>query len=298
MEVNGGETALLVLADGMGGHVGGAMASKLAVRSVIDAYRISDGLVTDKLRDALATANDAIGDEVDAQPELNGMGCTLVAVVISAEGLEWISIGDSPMWLFRDRSMSRLNADHSMAPVFEQLVRVGRMTAEEAATDKKRNALRSALVGEVLSLVDVSSQPVDLQPNDIIVLASDGIDTLSIDEVSESLSNVEQQGLEATVEEILSLVVAAGKLSQDNTTLILYRIASEPISTGAPDLETESQTLIIPQNRSQTSQTKKPPWPRMGKLILLLALVLGMAMGLFYVNTTFNASVPQESAAE
>ena len=298
MEVNGGETGLLVLADGMGGHVGGGMASKLAVRSVIDAYRISDGLVTDKLRDALATANDAIGNEVDAKPALNGMGCTLVAAVISAEGLEWISVGDSPMWLFRDGSMSRLNADHSMAPVFEQLVRVGRMTAEEATTDKKRNALRSALVGEVLSLVDVSSQPVALQPNDIIVLTSDGIDTLSIDEISETLSNVEQQGLEATADEILSLVVAAGKPNQDNTTLLLYRIESEPISTGAPDLETESQTLIIPQNKPETSQTKRSPWPRMAKLTLLLALVLGMAMGLFYVNKTFNASVPQESAAE
>ena len=274
------------------------MASKLAVRSVLDAYRMSDGLVTDKLRDALATANDAIGDEVDAKPELNGMGCTLVAAVISAEGLEWISIGDSPMWLFRDRSVSRLNADHSMVPVFEQLVRVGRMTEEEAATDKKRNALRSALVGEVLSLVDVSSQPVALRPNDIIVLASDGIDTLSTDEIRESLSNIEQQGLEATADEILSSVVAAGKLNQDNTTLLLYRIASEPISTDAPDLETESQTLIIPPSEPRTGQTKKPPWPRMVKHILLVALVLGTAMGLFYVNKTLNTSVPQESAAE
>ena len=299
MEVNGGGAALLVLADGMGGHVGGATASKIAVNSVIDAYSKCDGLVTDRLRDALTAANIAIGDTVQEKPELDGMGCTLVAAVVSADGLEWISVGDSPMWLYRKPSLRRLNADHSMAPVFEQLVKVGRMTAEEAATDKKRNALRSAIVGEELALVDVSSQPVKLQPKDIVVLASDGVETLDEQEIGTALVDVGQSGLEAVADHLLSLVEAAGKPNQDNTTLLLCLVASD--TTGAaipPEEEEETRTLIYPQSKSGSARNRESPRPRVVKWLAILILASGAALGIAYHERIFGVSVSGQHSSE
>ena len=94
------------------------------------------------------------------------MGSTVVVAVISRDGIDWISVGDSPLWLFRDGRLRRLNADHSMAPVLASLVAAGRMTAEQAATDSNRHALRSAVMGEEIHLVDVSSQPVAVRKTD------------------------------------------------------------------------------------------------------------------------------------
>ena len=297
MEANGGGAALLVLADGMGGHVGGATASKIVVNSVIDAYSKCDGLVTDRLRDTLTAANIAIGDTVQDKPELDGMGCTLVAAVVSAEGLEWISVGDSPMWLYREPSLRRLNADHSMAPVFEQLVKVGRMTAEEAATDKKRNALRSAIVGEELTLVDVSSQPVKLQPNDIVVLASDGVETLDEQEIGTALVDVGQSGLEAAAEHLLSLVEAAGKPNQDNTTLLLCLVASDTTGAAFPlEEEEETRTLIYPQSKSSSARNRKSPRPRVVKWLAILILAAGAALGIAYHERIFGVSVSEQQS--
>ncbi len=280
LAASSGDLAVLVLADGMGGHVGGATASKLVVQSVLDAYQEHDGLVTDRLRESLAVANEAIAAEIDSRPELDGMGCTLIAAVISTEGLEWISVGDSPMWLYRDGTMRRLNADHSMAPVFAQLVKSGRMTAEDAAADRGRNALRSALVGEEISLIDVSSQPVRLYSSDIIVLASDGIDTLGIDEVSEELSKAKEYGLDAVAEKILRRVDSAEKVNQDNTTVLLFSTTSGGAISGEANMR-EEPTLTCSSTRTIRRRFDRISW-RLTLVVITLALAATLAVTLLY----------------
>ena len=212
---------VLVLADGMGGHAGGEAASGVAVRTVMRTYGATNGLVTDRLRNCVFAANDAVADEIEAHPRLSGMGTTMVVAVASPAGLEWISVGDSPLWLYRDARLQRLNADHSMAPVFSHLVATGQISAETALADKRRNALRSAVCGDELALIDVSSQPVEMRPGDIVVLATDGIETLSVDELADSLENAPSKGLEASASEIVEQVRLSNKAGQDNTTLIL-----------------------------------------------------------------------------
>ena len=133
---------VLLLADGMGGHVSGDTASRMVIKTFVETYHSTVGPTTDRLHVCLTAANDALAEATDEKPELTGMGSTVVAAVVSQHGLDWISVGDSPLWLFLDGKLHRLNADHSMAPVLANLVAVGRMTEEEAATDSKRNALR------------------------------------------------------------------------------------------------------------------------------------------------------------
>lgn len=192
---DGTEHTLLVLADGMGGHAGGDAASGLVTETVVDTYQSASGPVSDRLRTSVIAANKRIGQEIDKKPAMQGMGSTLVAAVISKRGLEWASVGDSPLWIYRRGSLRRLNADHSMAPVFEEMVQTGRMNAEEAVTDSKRHMLRSAIYGEEVKLIDQSSQPFPVYKDDLLILASNGLQTLMDQEICDVLESPEHRSL-------------------------------------------------------------------------------------------------------
>ncbi len=213
---------VLVIADGMGGQVSGDTASHTVIKTFIETYSDTTGLISDRLRACLKAANDALASAIDAHPALAGMGTTVVAAVISQRGLEWISVGDSPLWLFREGQLRRLNADHSMAAVFADLVAVGRMTEEEAATDPKRHALRSAVMGDEIHLIDVSSQPVALKRGDRVILASDGLLTLADGEIARILQTMQDAPLSEIAEALIQAVEDAAHPHQDNTTVLLY----------------------------------------------------------------------------
>ena len=217
-----GIDGMVVVADGMGGHVGGATASSLLCKTFVESYQRASGPIADRLRDCLADANAALADAIAENPHLMGMGSTLVAAVISQRGIEWISVGDSPMWLFREGRLRRLNADHSMASVFEDLVAAGRMTAEEAATDPKRHALRSAVMGDEIRLIDVSSQPVAIKKGDRLLLASDGLMTLDDEEIARILQHTRNATLEDSARALIEAVAAVEHPHQDNATVLLY----------------------------------------------------------------------------
>ena len=274
----GDELAMLVMADGMGGHVGGATASELVVSSVIDTYQEFDGLVTDRLRESLTAANDAIAQEVDVRPELKGMGSTLIAVVVTPEGLEWVSVGDSPMWLYREGRLRRLNADHSMSPVFAQLVKIGKMTPEDAAADRGRHSLRSAIIGEDISLIDVSSQPIELLPYDILVLASDGVETLDVGDLEIELSKVDEVGLQAVADGILDRVEAARKAGQDNASLMLFSNDSGHRDSRA-DVQ-EERTIRM----SESSRRRSRPLATIAVALAVVVLLVGILEGVGFID--------------
>ena len=216
------EHAVLLVADGMGGHVGGAIASELLRKTFVEAYPRSSGPIVDRLRDCLETANAAIAAAVAENPALDSMGSTLVATVVTSEGLAWISVGDSPLWLFRAGQLSRLNADHSMAPVLAELVAEGRMTAEQAARHPSQHSLRSVVMGDEIPLIDVSSQPVALEQGDRVVLASDGLLTLDEQEIADILEKTRDAPLENSAAALIQAVEGAGHPYQDNVTVLLY----------------------------------------------------------------------------
>ena len=203
-DTDGGE--VLLLADGMGGHVSGDTASRMVVKTFAETFHDTEGPIPDRLRACLTAANDALAEATDENPELKGMGSTVVAAVISQHGLDWISVGDSPLWLFLNGKLHRLNADHSMAPVLANLVAVGRMTEEEAATDSNRHALRSAVMGDEIHLIDVSSQPIAIRKSDRLLLASDGVMTLEDEEIARIIENKHDAPLEEVAEALIHAV--------------------------------------------------------------------------------------------
>lgn len=214
---------LLVLADGMGGHAGGDVASRLVVEQFCVAYGNCPGNIPMDLRSCLDVANEALANAAADMPALRGMGATLIGSVIRENDLYWVSVGDSPLWVCREGVLQRLNADHSMVPLLDDMVRTGAMDREAALVDPRRNMLRSAVAGKVLDLVDLCEQPWQLLAGDIVMLASDGVETLAVDELAAALKNPRAKSLQQLADDLTASIEAAGQRSQDNASVVLYQ---------------------------------------------------------------------------
>lgn len=220
---NAGSDLLMLLSDGMGGHAGGEVASRL-VCQVFAEHFIDKSRQTrprPRLQESLAVANRALASRIKSSPELRGMGCTLIAALKMGERLVWISVGDSILFLLRDGRMQRLNADHSVFGELMELVRAGKMSLQEARAHPKRNALRSAILGGKIAMEDINS--IELRKGDLIVLASDGLETLSDAEIAAILTRVERPDVRAVASDLLNAVEAKAEPSQDNTSVIVYQ---------------------------------------------------------------------------
>ena len=216
-EADGVPALLLVVADGMGGHAGGRVASRVAVDAFAGSFHAHSSLpLRARLRGALEAANGAVGDRMATSRELSGMGCTIVAAVLAGNYLRWISVGDSLLLAIKDRQLVRLNADHSFAPELDRAVREGRMSQAEADRDPDRHVLRSAVTGGSLSMVDEGARR--LGEGALVLLATDGILTLPLDRIA--LAGSAGETPERTVAELLAAVSAARRPDQDNTTLV------------------------------------------------------------------------------
>jgi protein phosphatase len=217
------EPLLAVLADGMGGHAGGALASRMVCESFIKAFSEGSGPDEKRLLAALGAANKAIAETVRTNPLLAGMGSTLVAATFGPEGVQWVSVGDSPLILYRRGEIALLNEDHSLAPELDRLAAAGRISEEEARRDPRRHMLRSAVTGDEIDLVDVSRQPLEIGPGDYVLLASDGLQTLDTTEIERVIAAYADDGASAVAAALIREVEAMKASHQDNTTVIAVR---------------------------------------------------------------------------
>jgi PPM family protein phosphatase len=214
---------LAVLADGMGGHAGGAKASRTVCEAFLEACMTGTGEMPERLVSALHAANEQIGKQVDANPQLAGMGTTMIGASFGVSGLEWISVGDSPLYLIRRNEIALLNEDHSLAPALDRLVAEGTISAEAARNDPRRHMLRSAITGEDIELVDLSRKPLALGPDDVVILASDGIHTLGEEEILRVSTGYFADGPEAIARALIRAVENHRAPHQDNTTVIVVQ---------------------------------------------------------------------------
>jgi len=238
-----GEHTLLVVADGMGGHTAGARASQMVTETFIDAYHDSSGSVPSRLQLGLEKSNRRLAEEVAENADLQGMGTTLLAVAVTTEGLYWISVGDSPFWIYRAGELNRINVDHSMAPVLAEMVDAGKMTAEEAACNPQRNALRSALMGDSLGLVDAAQKAYSIHSGDLLILASDGMLTITEEKIISIIDQSSDKDIEAKAKSLMAAVIDERKTNQDNITIMLYSI----------EIRVEDQDTLIPEHSSERS---------------------------------------------
>jgi protein phosphatase len=255
-EGNQVEGLLVVLADGMGGHTSGDQASKLALESFVSAFHAAGGTLSERLRHSVIEANSAIARKSRKSPELEGMGTTLLAAGMTQEGVEWISVGDSPLYLWRDGALNRLNADHSFRPMLRNMMETGELTPADVAKHPFRNLLRAALNGEEIELIDQPGEPVALRDGDLIIAASDGVQTLNDEDIAVALANPASPDAAALASGLLQAVLDAKHPKQDNITIAIIRAGSggfvareaAPVSKG----DTHAMTIFMnPMKRNE-----------------------------------------------
>ncbi len=215
---------LAIVCDGMGGHHMGGMASRTAVSAFMEAFEAAGGELVPgaRLRHALEMANATVR-EAFIEHETYG-GTTLLAAFATRSSLWWVSVGDSPLFLWRNRRLQRLNEDHSMRPIYEAFAASGCISHKEAMD--QGHLLRSAVTGGELDLIDLHASPYPLLPGDRLLLATDGADPLlqpfCFAEPTRALLEMDEGNLAAR------LVEACRALDEplaDNTTIISIGLA-------------------------------------------------------------------------
>ena len=226
----GSERLLFALADGMGGHEGAATVAQIAVRRFCEIVQSFDGRLSERLSRALWSTNDEIAKAAIRDATLEGAGCAFLSAAVEDGTLSWTSVGDCSLFLFRRGKLRRLNEDHSMRPVLAEMVATGRISSRTAALDPRRHSLRSALMGREIRMIDNSLEPLPLNSGDIVILASDGLETLSTRALAKLLAREWGASPARLVDRLLNAVEAARLRSQDNTTLIIYQSAGSEAS--------------------------------------------------------------------
>jgi serine/threonine protein phosphatase PrpC len=206
---------LVAVADGMGGHRAGEVASATALEALRAA--VSSGR---PLREAIEDANEAVHSKSLTDPSLHGMGTTLTAGTLAAGGTLIVGhVGDSRAYLLHDGELHRLTTDHSLV---EELVRDGRLTVDEAAVHPLRSRITRAL--GVDASVEVDIAPVELTPGDRLLLCSDGLTGMvQPDEIAAALRREDDPTRAA-----IALVDAANAAGgEDNITVVVVAVTDE-----------------------------------------------------------------------
>lgn len=204
--------AVFAVADGMGGHLAGEVASRMAIEAVQRMARENERPGIAALREAVACAHETILAHAQDHIECAGMGTTL-SVLWLGENYAYIAhVGDSRIYRLREGSLTQITQDHSLV---EELVRAGLITREQARTHPRRNIITRALGTHGENEPDLLVT--DVQDGDVFLLCTDGLTGMvPDDEIERTLRDC---GIEAAADRLLALALDAG--GRDNVTLIL-----------------------------------------------------------------------------
>ncbi len=214
------------VADGMGGHAAGEIASRLAIETLQEVLQSNDtsaeplGIedVAEWLRGAVVEANRRICDSILLHEERRGMGTTVVALVHSGDDAVVGHVGDSRMYLLRRGELVRMTSDHSW--VNEQ-VKLGLMNDDTAQRHPMRNIVTRALGSRTDVLVDLTS--LQIQPGDVFLLCSDGLNTMLADEQIHALMLAHRSDPEAACRALVEETNRHG--GDDNVTVVVACVA-------------------------------------------------------------------------
>src|SRR5262245_61165433 len=200
---------VFAVADGLGGHQGGEVASAAAIKplAALDGREFADPReAAEALAEAVRQANTAILDQAVGDPNLWGMGTTLTAAAVAGDHhLQLAHVGDSRAYLLRDGSLEQVTTDHT---VVGELVRRGRLTSEQAAIHPERSILTRAVGLDPRIPVD-TPDPLELTPGDQVLLCSDGLTEVVADRAIAELLSAEGEG-EAACRSLIDAANGAG----------------------------------------------------------------------------------------
>ncbi len=269
----GTDTGVVVLADGMGGHAAGDVASKLVVTEVYSELKFQSATFVQKenelpalMAEAASGANAAVRDHVIDNPEVMGMGATLVSLILVENRMYWMSIGDSPLYHMRSGKMQQLNEDHSMAPQIDFMAAQGLIDAQTAKDHPDRNCLTSVILGDKVAKSDCPAKPFNLQVGDIVVVSSDGLQYLEEAKIQKILHRYRRRKSAEIAGHLLEAIEALADPDQDNVSFAVIKlnhnkpmermIAPKPVD--AVDERQTHVTRVVTLEEVKTDPVQEP----------------------------------------
>jgi serine/threonine protein phosphatase PrpC len=255
---------LAVVADGMGGHAGGDVASASTVLDLIHLdHNLHDDDAGTHLADEIQSANSLLSELVHVNPKLAGMGTTVTALLLSGNRLAYAHIGDSRAYRLRDGVFEQLSIDHTFV---QRMIDEGRMTEAEAEVHPHKNVLMRVL-GDVDASPELDLKYFDAIPGDRWLLCSDGLNFVRHEMVEEVIRNT--KSLASSADTLIDLTLAAG--SPDNVTVVVFDIAEDvPDQTAALETVTAAAltaTTQAPLPPDQTDDAGDSPEPQSEPLV-------------------------------
>lgn len=220
VRTNTDELGVLVgVADGMGGHNGGDVASQLAVNTLASYYTLKGApdSLAERLVRVVERANQAIFEVSSENTGLTGMGTTMTSMVLFPEEAIIGHVGDSRAYLWRDEQFIQITEDHSLVA---QAVREGILTPEQAARHPQRNIITRAL--GTRETVEVDSLTIKVQTGDVFLLATDGLHGFSTDEELSRIVKEHFDNTDEMTDELIQLTLEKG--APDNVTVVVVAI--------------------------------------------------------------------------
>jgi PPM family protein phosphatase len=314
----GAEAGFVVLADGMGGHAAGDVASKIVLTEVYSELKFHfadveafERQAPEILRNVAEFANQTLQDHTTSHPETEGMGATLVVPALVENRLWWISIGDSPLFLFRNGKLSQLNEDHSMAPQIDFMVQAGLLDAQIAANHPDRNCLVSVLMGAKISKIDCPAQPVTLQAGDIVICSSDGLQFLTNAQIVKVLARYRKSRSTEIAERLLEEIYRLNDPDQDNISFTIIKVNDASVRPKVNSAPRSSVAVARPRGLTKVVKVPVPvpaptvdttpvaqPADATGILILPVVEEAATVVSLPVVETAGAAASEPEVAAE
>lgn len=229
----GSDMGIVVLSDGMGGHAAGDVASTLIVDEVMHCWRDAeltrdsiDSEITDFLRNTAQCANARIHRFCHKNHNTKGMGATLLILVCIHDRAFWLSVGDSPLYRWRERELTQLNEDHSMAPQIDMMAKMGMLDPKTARDHPDRNMLTSVIYGGDIAKIDCPNEPAQLCSGDILIVASDGLQFLNNKALQKVVADVSSKRSETIVENLICGLSRLNDPDQDNVALSVVKLCS------------------------------------------------------------------------
>ncbi|MFF2841100.1 PP2C family protein-serine/threonine phosphatase [Paenarthrobacter sp. NPDC057981] len=248
---------LAVVADGMGGHAGGDVASASTVLDMIhlDHDDYPDGADT-VLADEIQTANSLLSELVHQNPKLSGMGTTVTALLLEDRKLHFAHIGDSRAYRLRNKKFEQISIDHTFV---QRLIDEGRLRPEEAETHPHKNVLMRVL-GDVDASPELDLDVLDVEAGERWLLCSDGLNYVAGHVVERVVR--ETQDLRECAEILVDLTLEAG--APDNVTVVMLEIAEETVddvNTAAVDVVPAAALAAVdePDAVTATKSADEPP---------------------------------------
>lgn len=245
---------LFIVADGMGGHAGGDVASAIALTRIMETDKVyaSAHDAEFALQASLIAANSLLAETVYEHPELTGMGTTVSAILRVGHQLAFAHIGDSRVYLFRGGVLTQISADHTFV---QRLVDSGRITPEEAAVHPRRSVLMRVL-GDVDSSPEIDTAILDTQPGDRWLLCSDGLSSYVTDDKIEGVLESESTP-KAAAEKLVKESLDQG--APDNVTIVIVDIDETTDSASTPPIVVGSASMPLSFEGDSTRRSLRLP---------------------------------------